>query len=58
VARRARLAAQLGDRDSAISLLRRSLAEGNPFGIGIHRDIDLEPLRDVPSFQELIAPLA
>ncbi len=55
---RARLAAQLGDRDSAISLLHRSLAEGMPFGIGIHRDIDLESLRDVPSFREFISPRA
>lgn len=53
---RARLAAQLGDRDTAMLLLRRSLAEGIPFGIGFHRDIDLEPLRDVPSFQEFLTP--
>lgn len=55
---RARLAAQLGDRDAAISLLRQSFAEGRPFGIAIHRDIDLEPLRDVPAFRELIGPRA
>jgi serine/threonine-protein kinase len=55
---RARLAAQLGDRDAAIVLLRQSLAEGCPFGIGIHRDIDLEPLRDVPSFREIVNPRA
>jgi tetratricopeptide (TPR) repeat protein len=55
---RARVAAQLGDRDAAVSLFRRSLAEGSAFGIGIHRDIDLEPLRDVPSFREFITPSA
>ena len=52
---RARLAAQLGDRDAAISFFHQSLAEGRPFGIGIHRDIDLEPLGDVPSFREFIS---
>jgi tetratricopeptide (TPR) repeat protein len=55
---RARLAAQLGDHNAAIVLLRRSLAEGTPFGIGFHRDVDLESLRDVPSFREFGRPRA
>jgi tetratricopeptide (TPR) repeat protein len=53
---RARLAAQLGDRDVAISLLRQSLRDGVPFGMEIHHDIDLEPLRDAKSFRELLNP--
>jgi DNA-binding SARP family transcriptional activator len=53
---RARIASQLGDREGAISLLRRALAEGHPFGIEIHRDIDLEPLHDVPAFREFLHP--
>lgn len=55
---RARLAAQLGNHDAAILLLRRALAEGTPFGIWTHRDIDLEPLRDVPSFRAIVSPRA
>jgi serine/threonine-protein kinase len=55
---RARLAARLGDRGAAISLLRQSLAEGNTFGIGIHRDLDFEPLRGVRAFDELVSPRA
>jgi len=53
---RARLAAQLGDLNGALSLLHRSLDEGQPFGISIHRDPDLEPLRDLSSFAELTKP--
>ena len=53
---RARLAAQLGDLDQAIIELRQSRVEGNPFGIEIHRDVDLEPLRNVPAFREFATP--
>jgi tetratricopeptide (TPR) repeat protein len=55
---RARIAAQLGDHESAAVLVRQALSEGHPFGIGIHRDVDLEPLRQLPRFRELLRPSA
>lgn len=53
---RARIQAVLGNRDEAVSLLRRAFAEGVGFGIWLHRDVDLEPLRGYPPFEELIRP--
>jgi tetratricopeptide (TPR) repeat protein len=55
---RARIASQLGDREAAISLLRQALAQGHPFGIEFHRDIDLELLHDDPAFREFLHPQA
>ncbi|MFZ5789047.1 MAG: protein kinase domain-containing protein [Acidobacteriota bacterium] len=53
---RSRIAAQLGDRAQALALLREAFGEGLAHGVWIHRDIDLEPLRDDPAFLELIRP--
>lgn len=53
---RARIAAVLGDRDRAVDLLRRAFAAGQPFGIWVHRDLDLESLRGYPPFEELVEP--
>ena len=50
------IAAQLGDLDRAMVLLREAYARGRPFAIFLHRDMDLEPLRDHPPFQEFLAP--
>ncbi len=50
------IAAQLGDLDRAMVLLREAHARGRPFVIFLHRDMDLEPLRDHPPFQEFLAP--
>jgi serine/threonine protein kinase/DNA-binding SARP family transcriptional activator/tetratricopeptide (TPR) repeat protein len=50
------IAAQLGDLDRAMVLLREAYARGRSFGITLHRDMDLEPLRDYPPFQEFIEP--
>ena len=52
----ASIAAQLGDLDRAMVLLREAYARGRMFGIYLHRDMDLEPLRDYPPFQEFIKP--
>lgn len=52
----ASIAAQLGDLDRAMVLLRDAYARGRPFEIFLHRDMDLEPLRDYPPFQEFLAP--
>jgi tetratricopeptide (TPR) repeat protein len=51
------VAAHLGERDRAIELLRRSLADGVFTYTQIkHWDLDLQPLWDYPPFQELIRP--
>ncbi|MDH3458379.1 MAG: hypothetical protein OER90_16170, partial [Gemmatimonadota bacterium] len=52
----ASIAAQLGDLDRAMVLLREAYARGRMFGIYLHGDMDLEPLRDYPPFQEFIKP--
>ena len=56
--RRARIAALLGERERAVELLREALAEGAWlfFGLKAHTDIDLQPLRDYPPFQEFMRP--
>jgi DNA-binding SARP family transcriptional activator len=53
---RARVAAQLGDADRAVRLLVRAFAEGYPYGVELHADQDLEPLRDHEVFQRLLRP--
>jgi tetratricopeptide (TPR) repeat protein len=53
---RACIAAQLGEKDRAVELLREGFARGltvNPF---IHRFMYLEPLHGYPPFEELIKP--
>jgi len=54
--RRACIAALLGEKQKAVDLLRESFAEGYRFGLGIHREEDLEPLWDYPPFQDLLRP--
>jgi predicted Zn-dependent protease len=51
---RARIAALLGEKDEAVDLLREALAQGLAAYESIHRDPDLESLRDYPPFQELV----
>ena len=53
---RACLAAQLGDRDQALRFLRDAFAQGFPYGIHVHNDPDLEPLRDHSEFREIVRP--
>lgn len=58
---RARIAAVLGDRESAIALLRRAFAEGfMPVqaiaGRFLHADPDLRALQSMPEYRELIRP--
>jgi hypothetical protein len=52
---RARIAALLGDHERAVALLRESLREGQMYP-ALHGAIDLAPLRDLPTFRELIRP--
>jgi hypothetical protein len=57
---RARLAAILGARDSAMVLLRQAADDGawldEGHGMGPHSDPDFESLRDYPPFQQLTRP--
>jgi DNA-binding SARP family transcriptional activator len=50
------IAAQLGDTERAIVLLREAYAQGLPFDLRLHMDPDLEPLHDSAPFQEFLAP--
>jgi serine/threonine protein kinase len=50
---RARIAAQLGDRDQAVSLVRAAMAEGSRLLATDDSDMDLTVLRDYPPFLEL-----
>jgi tetratricopeptide (TPR) repeat protein len=54
--RRACIAALLGDRQGAVDLLRKSLAEGTRLGVSIHRELDLEAVWDYAPFRELLRP--
>jgi DNA-binding SARP family transcriptional activator len=53
---RARIAAQQGESALAIDFLRRAFVEGHAHGLGLHTDIDLEPLRPDAGYQELVRP--
>ncbi len=50
---RARIAANLGDRQQAVALLRAAMAQGSRSLATDHVDPDLEPVRDYPPFREL-----
>ena len=53
---RACIAALLGDREEAVRLLYESYAQGRSYNVTLHRDIDLETLRDYAPFQEFLRP--
>jgi DNA-binding SARP family transcriptional activator len=53
---RARIAAQRDQPERAIALLRRAFTEGHAFGLDLHTDIDLEPLRSDAAYRELMRP--
>jgi cbb3-type cytochrome oxidase subunit 3/tetratricopeptide (TPR) repeat protein len=53
---RARIAALLGEKDSAVELLRQAFTGGVAYGIWLHADMDLESLRDYKPFRELMRP--
>jgi hypothetical protein len=50
------IAALLGEKERAMTLLHDAYTQGRAFTIWLHRDMDLEPLRDYPPFQELLRP--
>jgi len=51
---RACIAAVLGEKDKAVDLLREAFAQGFASFERIHRDPDLDSLRDYPPFQDLV----
>jgi tetratricopeptide (TPR) repeat protein len=53
---RACIASLLGEKEQAVALLRESFAQGREYGVYLHRDMDLQPLRDYPPFQEFLKP--
>jgi hypothetical protein len=53
---RARVAAALGERELAVSLLRQAFREGADFGIWLHADQDFESLRDYQPFLTMLNP--
>jgi Tfp pilus assembly protein PilF len=55
---RAEIAALLGDRAGAMTLLQQAVGLGVNLGHGIwlHYDVELESLRDYPPFQEFLRP--
>jgi tetratricopeptide (TPR) repeat protein len=53
---RARIASLLGDDAAAVTLLREALAQGRSYGLGLHTDLDFQPLWDFPPYQELMRP--
>jgi tetratricopeptide (TPR) repeat protein len=53
---RASIAALLGERETAVELLRDAINQGPPIPYLVHGDMDLESLRDYAPFQELVRP--
>jgi tetratricopeptide (TPR) repeat protein len=53
---RALIAAGLGDRATAASLLQQAFSEGNYFEPYLHREIEFQAMQDYPSLKELIWP--
>jgi hypothetical protein len=53
---RAIIAAGLGDRPTAVTLLQQALAEGNYFEPYLHREIEFQSIQDYPPLKELIWP--
>ncbi len=54
---RASIAAQLGNRDEAVGLLREAFAQGQRYDDPwLHLTPTLDPLRGYPPFEELVRP--
>jgi tetratricopeptide (TPR) repeat protein len=53
---RASIAGWLGEKDQAVELLRAAFAEGVWHDLAVHQDLDLEPLRGYPPFEDLVKP--
>ena len=53
---RALIAAALGDRALAVTLLQQSFSEGNYFEPYLHREIEFQAIQDYPPLKELLWP--
>ena len=53
---RACIAANLGEREKAVELLREAFAQGQAFGVWLHSDPALEALHGHAPYEELIKP--
>jgi tetratricopeptide (TPR) repeat protein len=53
---RARIAARLGEKEQALTLLREATEEGQPIGYLRHLDVAFEGLRGYAPFQEFLRP--
>ncbi len=53
---RARIAAQLGEKEKAVEYLERAMEEEWWLGDNLHRDVFLKPLRGYPAFEEFMRP--
>ena len=53
---RAGIAAILGDKDQAVSLLKDSFMQGFTPGLDLHTNFEFESLWDCPSFLEILRP--
>jgi len=54
--RRSCIAAALGERDLAVTLLRRAFAKGVSYSSALHRQPDLRLLQGYAPFEELLRP--
>jgi serine/threonine protein kinase len=52
----ASIAAVLGEKEKAITLIKEALSQGQYYG-SLHADLDFESLKDYPPFVELIKPI-
>jgi tetratricopeptide (TPR) repeat protein/predicted Ser/Thr protein kinase len=50
------IAAQLGERERAVELIRQALSQGFRVDMQLHADMNLEPLHGYPPFEELRRP--
>jgi hypothetical protein len=53
---RAKIAAVLGETDRALRFFQEAFSEGMGFGLRLHRDMDLESIRDRAEYQALMRP--
>jgi len=53
---RACIASLLGERDHAFRLLEEAHRQGWGFDVTLHTDMDLEPLRGYPPFEDFLRP--
>lgn len=53
---RAYIAANLNEPERAVRLFRNAVDQGANYGVLLHDNVELEPIREHPAFQELLRP--